>query len=269
VSYNFRPVNRNQLYLMPPSLRDWLPQGHLAWFLIDAVDQMDLTSFRLKYRADGWGGESYDPAMMVTLLLYAYCLGERSSRRIERLCVEDVAFRVITANQMPDHVTIARFRQRHQKDLADLFVQVLRLCQEAGLVKVGTVALDGTKVKANASLAANRSYEHIRQEVEKMLGEAEAADREEDGRHGPVSGAMSCLRTCATRRAGWSGFWRASGGWSRRRPSVRRRSRQRWRSGRRRKRPRAGSCGDASPRRPMPRWMRRPRLTSPTRTAAS
>ncbi len=146
---------------------------------------MDLGAFRRKYRADGWGGESYDPAMMVTLLLYAYCVGERSSRRIERLCLEDVAFRVIATNQRPDHVTIAHFRRRHERELADLFTQVLRLCREAGLLKVGVVALDGTKVKANASLAANRTYVAIREEVEKMLREAEATDREEDERYGP------------------------------------------------------------------------------------
>ncbi|WPD18348.1 IS1182 family transposase [Thermaerobacter composti] len=185
MAYNLRPVNRDQLYLLPPSLRDWLPEDHLAWFLIDAVEPMDLRAFYEKYRADGWGGESYDPTMMVTLLLYAYCVGERSSRRIERLCLEDVAFRVITANQKPDHVTIARFRQRHARELAALFTQVLRLCREAGLGKVGVVALDGTKVKANASLAANRTYDAIRQEVEKMLREAEATDREEDERYGP------------------------------------------------------------------------------------
>ncbi|QBS36856.1 IS1182 family transposase [Thermaerobacter sp. FW80] len=185
MAYNFRPVNRDQLYLLPPSLRDWLPEDHLAWFLIDAVEQMNLRAFYEKYRVDGWGGESYDPTMMVTLLLYAYCVGERSSRRIERLCLEDVAFRVITANQKPDPVTIARFRRRHERELAALFTQVLRLCREAGLGKVGVVALDGTKMKANASLAANRTYDVIRQEVEKMLREAEATDREEEERYGP------------------------------------------------------------------------------------
>ena len=112
MAYNFRPVNRDQLYLLPPSLRDWLPEDHLAWFLIDAVEQMNLRAFYEKYRVDGWGGESYDPTMMVTLLLYAYCVGERSSRRIERLCLEDVAFRVITANQKPDHVTWPRCSPR-------------------------------------------------------------------------------------------------------------------------------------------------------------
>jgi transposase len=118
--------------------------------------------------------------MMVTLLLYAYCIGERSSRRIEWLCHRDIAFRVLTANRAPDHGTIARFRQENEKELEELFVQVLRLCTEGGLVEVGVVALDGTKVKADASLSANRTYEAIRaEEVDKMLSEAKARDAEE------------------------------------------------------------------------------------------
>lgn len=180
MAYNFHPVDREQMYLMPPCLRDWLPEDDLVWFVIDAVKQMDLSRFYAKYRQDGWGRAAYDPSMMVTLLLYAYCMGERSSRRIEWLCHRDIAFRVITANRAPDHSTIARFRQENEKELEELFVQVLRLCAEAGLVKVGVVALDGTKVKANASLSANRTYEAIREEVERMLSEAKARDAEED-----------------------------------------------------------------------------------------
>ena len=130
---------------MPPALQDWLPEGDLAWFLLDAVAQMDLAKIKRAYRADGWGAAAYTPAMMVALLLHAYCLGERSSRRIERLCERDVAFRVLTANQRPDHTTIARFRQTHKTALARLFAQVLRLCGEAGLVKVGVVALVGPR----------------------------------------------------------------------------------------------------------------------------
>lgn len=185
MGYRFRSVNRDQLYFLPLSLRDWLPEGHLAWFIIDAVDQMNLRPFLAKYRSDGWGGESYDPSMMVCLLLYAYCLGERSSRRIEQLCQEDVGFRVVSANQMPDHTTIARFRQRHEKELAGLFVEVLKLCREAGLLRVGRVALDGTKMEANASLSSNRRHEWIQAEVAKMLAEAEATDQEEDRTQGP------------------------------------------------------------------------------------
>lgn len=183
--YNFRPFDRDQSYLFPPSLKDWLPEGDLAWFIIDAVSQIDIEQFYTRYRADGWGNAAYEPSMMVSLLLYAYCLGERSSRRIERLCERDIAFRVITANQVPDHSTIARFRKDNEEALAALFTEVLRLCAEAGLVKVGVVALDGTKMKANASLEANRTYRSIEEEVRRMLEEAQARDSEEDQLHGP------------------------------------------------------------------------------------
>lgn len=185
VGFNFRTSNRDQQFFLPPSLHDWLPEDHLAWFLVDAVDQMDLTPVLKRYRADGWGGASYDPSIMLCLLLYAYCLGERSSRRIERLCQEDVGFRVVSANLTPDHTTIARFRRRHANEVAGLFIDVLKLCSKAGLATVGKVSLDGTKMEANASYAANRTYEGLQREVEKMLAEAEAADREEDEKHDP------------------------------------------------------------------------------------
>ena len=180
MSYNLIECNREQMYLMPVSLEDWLPEGHLAWFILDAVEAIDLSRFYLKYRVDGWGRAAYDPQMMVSLLLYAYCLGVRSSRQIERACEMDVAFRVITANQKPDYSTVCRFRSQNEEELGMLFTQVLRLCAEAGLVKVGVVALDGTKVKANASLSANRTEEHIEAEVKKMLAEAREKDEEED-----------------------------------------------------------------------------------------
>jgi transposase len=144
---------------LPPSLREWLPEGHLAWFVIDAVAQLDLAAFYAAYRADGHGRAAHDPAMMVALLLYGYAIGERSSRRIERRCVEDVACRVIAANQVPDHTTIARFRQRHEAALAELFGEVLALCAEAGLAGVGVIAIDGMKVHATASQHANRDDE--------------------------------------------------------------------------------------------------------------
>jgi len=114
--------------LLPPSLREWLPEDHLAWFVLDAVDEIDLSAFYGGYREDGWGRAAFEPAMMVALLLYAYAVGERSSRGIERRCREDVAFRVITANGIPDHATIARFRARHEQALAATFTQVLALC---------------------------------------------------------------------------------------------------------------------------------------------
>lgn len=180
MSYNFIERNREQMYLMPVSLEDWVKEGHLAWFILDAVEAIDVSKFYLKYRADGWGRAAYDPQMMVSLLLYAYCLGVRSSRQIERACEVNVAFRVITANQKPDYSTVCRFRSQNEEELGMLFTQVLWLCAEAGLVKAGVVALDGTKVKANASLSANRTEEHIEAEVRKMLAEAREKDEEED-----------------------------------------------------------------------------------------
>lgn len=180
MAYNFIECNRDQAYLMPPSLLEWLPEGDLAWFILDAVGQMDLGAFYQKYRTDGKGQAAYEPSMLVALLLYAYCLGVRSSRQIERLCERDIAFRVMAANQRPDHSTIARFRQEQGKELERLFTDVLMLCAKAGLLKLGVVALDGTKMKANAALEANRMYESIEQEVKKMLAEAEAKDAEED-----------------------------------------------------------------------------------------
>src|SRR4051794_25208963 len=183
--YNFIRPNRDQLFLMPPALQDWLPADDLAYFLLDAVDQFDLTPFHAAYRADGVGQAAFQPHMMVALLLYAYCLGVRSSRQIERLCQRDVAFRVVAGNLRPDHATIARFRQRHGEALKGLFTDILRLCKEGGVVKGGVVALDGTKMAADAALEANRTYEAIRSEVETMLEEAGAQDAAEDRLYGP------------------------------------------------------------------------------------
>jgi transposase len=185
---NFLSCDREQDFLMPPSLREWLPAGHLAWFMLDVVERLDLDAFRGVYRADGSGRPAHDPAMMVALLLYAYAVGERSSRRIERRCAEDVAFRVIAANRAPDHSTISRFRQRHAGRLADLFVQVLAMCAKAGMVRVGTVAVDGSKLAANAGLGANRTYPAIRAEVERILAEAEQVDAAEEERFGQARG---------------------------------------------------------------------------------
>ena len=164
---------REQQYLMPASLRDWLPEDHLAWFVVEAVELLDLSAFHAAYRDDGWGRRAYDPAMMVARLLYSYCEGERSSRRIVRRCREDIAYRVLSANQQPDHATLCRFRQRHERALAGLFVEVLRLCAEAGLVRAGLVALDGAKLHANASRERNRTPAQLEAKVERMLAEAE------------------------------------------------------------------------------------------------
>jgi transposase len=185
MAQNFLSCDRDQELLLPPSLREWLPEGHLAWFVIDAVAALDLRPFYAVYRDNGQGRAAHDPTMMVALLLYSYGLGERSSRRIERRCVEDVATRVICANQRPDHTTIARFRQRHEAPLAELFGEVLALCADAGLVRVGVIAVDGTKVHANASERATRSYEEIAREI---LEDAAAVDAEEDERFGDARG---------------------------------------------------------------------------------
>src|ERR671918_1580140 len=188
MAQNFLSCDREQDFLMAPSVREWLPAGHLAWWLVEVVERLELEAFDGEYRADGSGRPAHDPAMMVALLLYAYAVGERSSRRIERRCVEDVAFRVIAANRAPDHTTISRFRKRHAERLAELFVQVLAMCAKAGMVSVGTVAVDGTKLAANAGLSANRSYEKIRQEVERILAEADEVDAAEDARFGDARG---------------------------------------------------------------------------------
>jgi transposase len=188
VPQNFIECDRDQELLLPPSLREWLPGDHLAWFVIDAVAEMDLEPFNAAYRRDGWGRAAFDPQMMVALLLYAYAIGERSSRAIERRCREDVAFRVLCANRVPDHATVARFRVRHEQALADTFEQVLALCARAGLVSVGLVALDGSLLAGNASPAATRSYAAIRTEVERMLSEAAETDVREDAELGERRG---------------------------------------------------------------------------------
>jgi transposase len=188
---NFRAYNPDQLLLMPPALTEWLPGDHLVYFIRDVLGQLDLSRIYDAYDGAKGGYPAYHPEMMVALLLYAYCVGIPSSRRIEKACKESIPFRVLTANQHPDHDTIAEFRRRHLKVLAALFVQVLRLCQKAGLVKLGHVALDGTKVKANASKHKAMSYDRMQKnaaeleaEVQRMLQEAEAADRAEDQGYG-------------------------------------------------------------------------------------
>src|SRR5919106_1478814 len=197
---NFIGCGREQAFLMPPSLLEWVPEDHLVWTVLDAVAEMDLGAFYAAYRADGHGRPAYEPAMMVALLLYAYARGNRSSRRIERACVEDVAYRVICSNLVPDHSTIAEFRVRHEDAQAELFTAVLGLCRRAGLVSVGVVAIDGTKVQANASREANRGYERIARE---MLAEAAETDRREDELYGDARGdeLPERLRTSAGRRA--------------------------------------------------------------------
>jgi transposase len=177
MAYNFVAVDREQLMLMPASVSEWLPEDHLAWFVLDVVDELDLSAFLAAHRVDGRGGAAYHPAMMLALLVYAYSIGERSSRQIERRCVEDVAFRVVAANQVPDHATIARFRAVHSDAISGLFAQVLRLCSRAGVLRPGLLALDGTKLNANASRDANRTAEQL---AAAILAEAAATDAAED-----------------------------------------------------------------------------------------
>src|ERR687887_1156379 len=172
----------------PPDLRDWLPDGHLAWFILDVVDQLDLAPFYRAHCDDGHGHPAYDPKTLLGVLLYGYCIGVRSSRQLERRLHEDLAFRVLAANQTPDHVTIARFRVRHEQALAGFLVESLRLCAAAGMVRVGTVALDGTKVAANAADKANRTLDKVEREVAQILAEAAATDQAEDLKHGPTRG---------------------------------------------------------------------------------
>ena len=192
MSKTFRPWNPEQTLLLPPSPVDWLPQNHLVFFLLDLAAELDLGEIHAYYRQkDPRGEKAYEPRMMVVLLLYAYCVGLPSSRKIEKACWEDAAFRVLTGNQQPDHSRISDFRRRHLAALAGLFVQVLRLCQKAGLVSLGHVALDGTKLRANASKHKAMSHERMlkseRQlegEMRALLRKAELIDAQEDGQYG-------------------------------------------------------------------------------------
>jgi transposase len=188
MAYNFLPAQRDQPFLLPPDLRDWLPTGHLAWFLLDVVDQLDLAPFYRQHRDDGHGHPAYDPKTLLGVLLYGYCIGVRSSRQIERRCTEDVAFRVLAGNRTPDHVTIARFRVRHQQALAGFLVASLQLCAAAGMVRVGVVALDGTKVAGNAADKANRTLDKLEAEVAEILRQAATADQQEDRLFGDARG---------------------------------------------------------------------------------
>jgi transposase len=198
---NFLASDREQEMLLPPSVREWLPEDHFAWFVLAAVEEMELASFYAAYRADGHGRAAHDPAMMVAVLLYAYARGQRSSRGIERGCIEDVAYRVIAANRVPDHCTIARFRRRHEQALAGLFSEVLGLCARAGLVEAEIVAVDGTKVHANASHHANRDYEQLAREI---LEEAAETDRLEDEKFGERRGdELPPELSTAQGRRGW------------------------------------------------------------------
>lgn len=188
----FRPYEPDQLLLLPPSLGEWLPADHLAYFVSDVVTELDLTPIVKTYGGVTRGNAPYDPRLLVTILLYAYAVGIPASRQIARELEENVAFRVLAANQRPDFRTLSDFRKQHLAALTDLFVQVLQLCQRAGLVKLGHIALDGTKVKANASKHKAMSYgrmvteeARLQAEVAALLKQAEAADARDDAAYGP------------------------------------------------------------------------------------
>jgi transposase len=182
---NFIEGHREQGFLLPPDVREWLPADHLAWFVIEAVAEIDLSAFYAAYRADGHGRAAYEPSLMVALVLYAFATRQRSSRAIERHCRQDVAYRVMTGNLVPDHATIARFICRHERALADLFGEVLRLCERAGLVKPGVVSIDGTRIAGNASPEVNYEFDRIAREV---VAETRATDEAEDELYGEARG---------------------------------------------------------------------------------
>lgn len=191
MSKTYQPYAPMQGFLLPPSPMDWLPEDHLARFILDTVEHLDLGAIYAHYERELRGFPPYHPKMMVALVMYAYCVGVPSSRKIERRCHEDIAFRVIAANAHPDHTRISEFRRVHLDALAQLFLQVLHMCEEAGLIKLGHVALDGTKIKANASKHKAMSYERmkkkddeLRKKVAELLRAAEDADAEEDARYG-------------------------------------------------------------------------------------
>jgi transposase len=182
---NFIESQRGQAFLLPPDVRDWLPADHLAWFVIDAVAEMDLGDFYAAYRADGHGRAAYEPSVMVALVLYAFATNVRSSRAIERHCRQDVAYRVVTGNLVPDHATIARFICRHEQALAELFGEVLRLSDHAGLVGPGVVSIDGTRIAGNASPEVNYEFGRIAREI---VAETRATDEAEDEELGDARG---------------------------------------------------------------------------------
>ena len=178
---SYRVVQRDQPFLLPPDMRDWLPADHVVWFLLETVEALDTSAFHARRRLGGAGTAGYDPDMLLALLVYAYCQGVRSSRQIERRCLTDVAFRVLCAQVAPDHATIARFRAEHKAAFAALFTQVLQVTAAAGLVRLGTVAIDGTKIPANASIDANRGQQWLDEQVRQIVAEARQVDEAEEG----------------------------------------------------------------------------------------
>jgi len=188
MAHHFREPERRQAFLLPADMMDWLPEGDIVHLIVDAVSMMDLGEFEADYKLGRAGQAPFAPQVLLALLIYAYSHGVRSSRVIERLCGRDAGYRFIVGDAVPDHTVIARFRQRHVARMWEVFLAVLRLCHEAGLVRLGLVALDGTKVGANAALDANRTASSIDEQVTRMLAEAEATDAQEDGQFGAQRG---------------------------------------------------------------------------------
>ena len=226
----YRPYVPEQDLLLPPSLRDWLPEGHLAFFVSDLVEQLDLSAILRVYEDDERGYPPYHPVMLTKVLVYGYCVGVFSSRRIQRRLIEDVAFRVLAAGNQPDFRTIADFRKRHLAPLGGFFEQVLRLARELGAPRVGRVAIDGSKIQANASKHKAMSYGRMRDkgrqlsdEVKELLAQAEPSMRRKTPSTAPIT-AMSCPRSCSDERVGCNGFARRSVRWK---PARRRRPRPR------------------------------------------
>ena len=187
----FLPYEPNQDFLLPPSLSEWLPENHLVYFVSEMIDRLDLGIFYARYDGDGRRNQPFDPALLVKVLVYGYATGVFSSRKIARKLYEDVAFRMLGAGNFPSHRTICDFRLRHLSELKELFVQVARLARELGLVKLGTIALDGTKIMANASKHKAMSYggmkeqeQKLKQEIEALLERACTTDAQEDARLG-------------------------------------------------------------------------------------
>jgi len=192
---SFLPYEPKQDFLLPPSLSEWLPENHLAYFVSEVIDRLDLQKFYVRYEGDGRRNQPYDPAMLVKVLVYGYATGVFSSRKIARKLFEDIAFRILGAGNFPSHRTICDFRVRHLPELTELFVQVVRLAKELGLVKLGTIGLDGTKIKANASKHKAMSYgrikeqeQKLKQEIEALLERARVTDAQEDARLGVDQG---------------------------------------------------------------------------------
>jgi transposase len=184
----YRRVDRDQQFLLPPDMREWLPESHLVWFVVETVEQLDMSGFCERSVLGGVGRAGFDPKMLVALLVYGYAQGVRSARQVARLCEVDVAFRVICAQDAPQHCTISRFRAAHEEAFVGLFGQVLGLAAQAGLGRFGTVAVDGFKVAANASIDANRDEGWLREQARRLVAEAAAIDAAEDAEFGDARG---------------------------------------------------------------------------------